>query len=261
MATVKLKIEGKPGDIGLKAFIVAVQNWLNMLMEVDAAISRESKGTLEWVIADVSVGSLQMSLASRSRIEGKNFGPEVAQIAVAGLGQIERDGTTPPYVSHQGLSYAKSMLKTIGSNGISGIEVAYQSDVEHLTAQASVNVDLLLPTTHTSLGSIEGRIEAISIHGDTKFVVYQDGTNKAVTCKFPREWLDRVKAALGGRVSVAGVVHWNRRNEPVRVDGEDLREMKSREELPSIVQLAGSIPDLTGTLSTEEYLRRIREHG
>jgi hypothetical protein len=261
VANVKLTIEGTPGTITLRAFINAIENWLSILKDVDAAISKVSSGSLDWVVTELAVGSLQVAVAPLSRVEGKNFGPVVARNAVAGLGQIEREGTTPPYWSHASLMHARKMLKSIGNCGVSGIEATYQSDTERASARASANIDLLLPTIRTSLGSVEGVMEAISIHGQPKFVVYQDGTNKAVTCAFSQTWLDSAKEALGRRVSVAGVVHWNRKDEPVRVDVEDLRTMKSRGELPPIVQLAGSVPDLTGDLTTEEYIRRIRENG
>jgi len=261
VANVRLIIEGTPGTITLKAFIDAIENWLNILKDVDAAISKVPSGSLDWVVTELAVGSLQLAVEPLSRVEGKNFGPVVARNAVAGIGQIERVGTTPPYWSHASLTHARKMLKTIGSCGVSGIQATYQSDTEHASARASANIDLLLPTTRTSLGSVEGIMETISIHGSPKFVVYQDATNKAVSCAFSQTWLESAKEALGRRVSVAGVVHWNRKDEPVRVDVEDLRIMTSRGQLPPIVQLAGSVPDLTGGLTTEEYIRRIRESG
>lgn len=110
-----------------------------------------------------------------------------------------------------------------------------------------------------SVGSVEGRLAMISIQGRSRFIVYHALTHKAVTCKFEAEkWLTKVKDALGRRVSVQGIVHFNAKREPVRVDVESLRILREKDELPTIAELSGSQPDLTGDSPTDEFIRSIR---
>ena len=258
MTRLRLQIQGDIGTIPLPTFVNAVENWLEVLRDLDAAISRRAGGTLDWVVTDLGTGSLCLEAEARSRIEDVNCAPQVALAAVNGLDRLEREGTTPPYMSEQGLKKVQEFVRTIGRHGVVGIRVAYETSEATLSARASANVDQLLPTRYTSVGSIEKRLEMISVHRKPRFVVYHDPTNKAVSCAFPEQWLEDVKNALGRRVNVAGVVHWNYKGEPTRIEGEDLRVLDSATALPSIAELAGSMPDLTGELTTDEYIRRIR---
>ncbi len=258
MATIRFKIECAIGNVTLGAFINSLRYWQSILADVDTAVSGIANGSIDWVVTDLGTGSLCATMEARNKLEGRDYAPEVAHLSVSGIGLIEREGTIPPFMSEKCLGEVKKLLKTIGSNGVAGFQIAYQSEKEDITARASANIDLLLPPRYTTIGSIVGRIETISIHNTAKFVVYHDYTNKAVTCSFPEDWMDRVKDALGKRVDVAGKVHWNAKDEPVRVEGEDLRILKLKTELPSILTLAGSEPEITGEFTTEEYIRRMR---
>jgi len=73
--------------------------------------------------------------------------------------------------------------------------------------------------------------------------------------------LEKIKASLGRRVRVRGLISRNLRSEPrqvmlyraedLEIFGEDLKVLPFR-------SLGGSDPDFTGDLSTEEFIRRIR---
>ena len=257
MTSVRFKVGGELGEITAKAFLDAVKNWLEVMADIDVAVSQKSKGSLEWVVSDLSTGSLCMAFEAQSRVENLNVGSDVAREAVLGLRLLEDEGRTPPYLSEQGLNSMKRLVKIIGNHGVTGIHVNYQDSNAEATARASANIDQLLPTRYHSLGSVEGRLEMISLHARPRFVVYDSATNKAISCTFTNDWLDRVKEALGCRVNVEGTVHWNAKGEPVRVESADLRVFKRRK-LPTIEEVAGSCPDITDGLPAEEYLRRLR---
>jgi hypothetical protein len=246
--------------ISVRAFLTALHSELSILADLDAPISGEAKGSLDWVVTDLQIGSLLVEVGSRSRYDDRNSGPEVAKRFVNGLGQLETEGSTPPYFSDITLRSAKKMLGLIGRNGATGLEVSTHPDeIITLSPRAAMNIDELLPSRYTSLGSIEGKLEMISIHGPSRFLVYHARTHKAVNCKFDQaRWLDKVKDALGHRVNVSGTVHYNSRGEPMRVDITDIRRLRIEEELPTVAELAGSDPNFTGGLDTSEHLRGLR---
>ena len=150
----------------------------------------------------------------------------------------------------------------IGKNGATGIVVSSPTTPTHiatLSPKAAVHIDELLPTKYSALGSVEGRMEMISLHATPKFVVYHAITQRAVACKFDREQLDKIKDILGVRVNVYGTVSYNAKGEPLRVeDIIDIRLLKEEHELPTIRELHGIDPDFTGGLDSVEYLREMR---
>ena len=92
-------------------------------------------------------------------------------------------------------------------------------------------------------------------------MIYHSRTKKAIRCDIPQDsdLMEQANEALGSRVLVAGLVHTNARGEPLRVSAETLRILSETPALPSISSLGGKYPDLTGDLTTEEYVRSLRE--
>ncbi|MCJ7509957.1 MAG: hypothetical protein MUP14_03605 [Dehalococcoidia bacterium] len=259
MATLALRISGEPRNITVRGFLSALDSWLKILGDLDSAISGEPQGSLDWFVVGLSTGSLAVEVESRSKLEDKNVGPEVAGAFITGLEHIERQGTSPAYLSETGMQRMRHLLRLIGREGAAGITVTHLSQTVEVSARASANIDQLMRVQQRSIGSVEGKLETISIHGRARFVVYHGLTRKAVTCKFdPGRWLNKVKDALGHRVNVSGMVHYNAKSEPLRVELEEIRILREKGELPSTAEISGSDPHFTGDMSTEGYIGSIR---
>lgn len=131
--------------------------------------------------------------------------------------------------------------------------------------QTSVrNLRDLMPETSRAIGSVEGTLEALSIHNPKKpiFVVYESMFGKAVTCRYSGlDILHKIKESLGKRVRVQGLISRNSRSEPRQVmlyRANDLEVFGSDLKVLPFRSLGGSDPDFTGDMSTEEFIREIR---
>jgi len=260
MATLRFQLEGEPHGITVDAFVGAVTDWFKVLTDIDTAISGQSGGSLQWVVANLATGSLVLDAESRSKLPDRNYDTEVVRAAIAGLRRLEQEGLTPPYLSPKGIRSARQLLKLIGTQGIEGIRISNHTDSVELTAKAATSVSELLPVRYSLVGSVEGRLEGISIHEkEPRCIVYRDSTNQAVTCLFRRDMLNEVKEGLGRRVVVIGVVDMNGRHEPVTVHLDRLRILGSEEELPGIGDIGGSDPNFTGGMESSAYVRSMRD--
>ena len=261
MATLRFQVQGALGSITLSGFLGQVQDHLQMLKEYDLAISHESQASLEWLITDVSTGSLIMETESRSTLANRDFGFEVTKAYFTGWERIENAGSSPPYLTERGMSAARRIAQRIGREGMSGVVVSSPDRRVTISERSSENMSALLPEQDESLGSAEGTLETISIHRGQRFVVYHSRTKKAIRCDIPAGsvLLDQATAALGSRVVVGGRLHTNARGEPVRIAVEELHALREESKLPSISSLAGKYPDITGDLTTEQYIRNLRE--
>lgn len=259
MANLQFEIQGKPNSIAFKSFVLVMRHYIKILEDLDSAISGEAYGSLDWIVTELKTGSCIVIAEPRSRIAEKNVALEVSKAFAQGFEKLEYEGTSPPYLSESGMKYATNMLKLIGREGITGYKIVYQSGSVELSECAFVNIKQLLPTRKTAFGSVEGTLEMISIHGGKpRFNIYYQRTNKAVTCNFAETNVTEVKDALGKRVIVMGLIDYNVKGEPIRVELERLRRFRSEEELPSISQMRGYARNLTGNMTTEEYLRSVR---
>lgn len=260
MATLRVVVEGELGSITAKAFVVAVQNSLSILRDYDIALSGERRGSLDWVITRIDSGSARLEIEPRSRLEEKNVGLEVVHSFVNGWRQIEQGGTTPAYLSPKAMGQVKDIVKLIGKEGTTGFIISSQSEEVEITPKSTVHVERLLRVRHHSIGSVEGRIETVSIHRRDYFMLYHARTRKAIMCTVPKGKVRELVPTdiLGTRVIVFGILHSNDLGEVLRINVERIRQLGTGKELPSYTTLGGSDPAFTGDLATEEFVRSIR---
>ena len=262
MARLRFQVQGELGKITLAGFMDQINDHLRLLQDYDLAISRGQNASLEWLITNVSTGSLVVETEPRSLLVDKDFGPEVAKVYVDGWAKIEHEGTSPPYLTEQGMDAARRIVRRIGREGIKSIVVAGPERSVTISPKASAHMDQLVPVKYRSLGSAEGTLETISVHGSPRFTIYHSRTKKAVRCDIPATdstLLDRAKEALGRRVIARGRLERNARGEPIRIKAKELRIFRKEKDLPTIAELGGKYPDFTGGLRSEEYVRRMRD--
>ena len=122
-------------------------------------------------------------------------------------------------------------------------------------------MERLVPETDKSPGSVEGTLETVSLQGSSRFTIYHSRTKKAIRCDIPKgsDLLDQAKEALGSRVLVAGLLHTNVCGEPLRILANTLRIFPENHELPSITSLGGRYPDMTGDVTTMDFIRSMRD--
>jgi hypothetical protein len=106
-------------------------------------------------------------------------------------------------------------------------------------------------------GVIDGRLDLISVRTRTYFVIHEHASSNQVRCTFPDDWMDTVKDHLGYRVIVEGELRY-------RPDGSvsALSQPTAINAVPepqrSLAELRGSLPGISGELSSVDYIRQLR---
>jgi hypothetical protein len=272
MAKLRFEIKGEPNDVAFASYLGASYGLLAVLRELDKAITGKYAGTLRWYVAGLqSNHGLTVDLVSRLKPPTKlqerrkelptDQSPRVTDSLVTGFDNLERLGVSPPYLSEDGLRRMDSMFNVLHTNGARGYTA---TDVDagrviDVSAKAAKAVRELLPVSRKYLGSVEGRLETISIHNRQRFIIYHARTKKAVTCHFDDpDMIPNVAGMLGQRVLASGQIDSNIKGEPARLRVEDIRVLGARE-LPTTSDLSGSHPNITDWMSTDDYIRSIRE--
>jgi hypothetical protein len=263
----ELIIQGEQGKITVETLQSALSSWLDTLHDLDKAISHDPNGSVDWILARMSLGSGIVGARPVPRNPRRNYGEQISLSNVHGFRLIETGGgASPPYLSDKGMKGANSLLRLITTGGATGVAVRYVPDDEDLTAieeaqvsaRGASNIIRLLPVHHKAIGSVEGTLEVVSLHRGGRFTVYEYRTKKAVKSFFEREkWLEEIRTALGKRVEVGGLVEYNVREEPLSIKVDRLRIL-GEGRLPTTRELTGSDPGFTGDMSTDEFIRTVR---
>lgn len=267
MDDLTFKIYSNQGRVPSYTFNKAVNDAVYLLGQFDAGISKRPRGTLDWFVTNLqSNGSFLMSFTPRIRASLSNkkgipgdIAPRVADEFLSGLEDIETRNVTPPYLSENGLMRVGEMASLTERNDVTKFTFTSKERTVEITPQTSENLKELLPIKRTARGSIEGRLEGISVHKNFKGLLYHAVTNKVITCYFEEGQIDVVKEALGKRVVVTGELKKNIKGDTVRIEHPilEIMEGKRRFVMPYSNEIL-SPPSFANAFSTEEYMRRIR---
>jgi len=255
VALLSLTIEGQPGTIPGSVLARVLTESLFILDDVGKAITRRSASEIIWFVNDLRIASAAITLASRPTDDIDE--PVLARISMAyvnGLRIVEAGESLPPYFSDSSLKHLSRMTKPLGREA--GALIAGSSGVSNarITSQTERNLKKLQAPSSRAIGSVTGTLDVISLHGPPKFQVYDDLSNRPVGCKFRAGELEQIKAALGRRVTVNGIVVRNATGQPIRVEDPEIRILL---DAPPLSQLVGIDPGFTGGMTLREYMEHV----
>jgi hypothetical protein len=244
--------------VPVASVIEVIESATGILHDVGSNISQRSGGALEWQIAEISMASpLRIAMFAEDE-EDPALPAETVRATTRGLRQIEESPDARPAFFDAGTLEKAKRLVSVLNNGVTRITIADPWTEPVIPSQRlAANVDELLPKEHEEIGSCEGRIESLSIHGRTTFGIWDAVTGRAVECRFPQELYQEAYSLFGQRVLVTGLVRYSRAGGPKVVRVESIRRLRSQSELPQARDLEGI--DITGGLDPAEYVRRNRD--
>ena len=261
MARLRLKMEGRSKQVSMDSFLKVMKEIPELLGDIDRAVSRNRRGTLDWVISDLKTGSAYVEIESQVIRGDEDFAMPVAQYFTDGLYQIATEAVTPPLFSEGSIRRVLRIarnLKAFGNQSlvVSSPDIGVVERGAVLTGEAEPILKKLVSVHHKDIGAVEGMIEAVSLRA-RRFNVFESVSRKVVKCALPKELEQIVKENLGKTVEVFGTISFNAEGEHLSIEVEHIRALEM-ETLPSIEEIIGIAPDITGELSTEEFIRVVR---
>jgi hypothetical protein len=265
LSTLQLHIEGPARTIAFESFVGLLNRSLLILRDTDRAVSAKASGVLDWVVTDLSsADGLDAVIESKPRkraVVDDRAVQEITSAYVDALAIAERGEALPPHLSDAALTQLQYLSGQLQRNGAEALSTTYVElrQRARVSAETALNVKRLRVPKSTAIGSIIGLLEVVSVHGPPKYSVYDAVTKRPVRCQFKPGEIDQVKGALGQRVMVAGVIRRNANGQPLSVEQPRLSAMPGSDDLPSTDDLVGLDPEFTGSVSTDEYVRRLRD--
>lgn len=260
MANNKLIIEiaGRDDGVDVSSFANVVTSAVGILRALTESV-RPDDGGVKFRITAAS-----MSSPLRLTLEALPTRPEVELPAIvpaflAGLRAIESGVVQPAHFTDEALRRAKGLVRPL-TDGVAGITFsspAKRSRPVRVTQQLAVNVDTLwnrAPKPREAWTQIEGRLEKISVHGESEFFIYDRLTDDAIRCFFGARDAAELGGLLRRRIRVTGTARFNAEHRPVSMKVEEYEVVPQRDELPSVADLHRAKLNITGGRDPVDYL-------
>lgn len=150
------------------------------------------------------------------------------------------------------LGILQSLSDSVDSITVSG------DGVEPISLEEPIANSRSAKDFYVAWSTIDGVIETVSVRGRPLFKVRQHWSGRVATGFFDLDMLDEVTVAINKRVVVEGLVRYRDDGSPASIS--DIRHLWHAEESSGdILDFEGAIPNLTGGLAAEDYVRRLRD--
>ena len=236
-------------------FTKALDDIRRLLRDVDYAINRERSGR-RWIISELHSSSPTISVRPLLGDE------EMVGAIAAGIRDVTTGTDQPPqYFTEQVLEDLKRMRRLfVGKDRATSVVVSVDSqETATIRQDISQKANRILTSGYWNLGSLEGTLEAINVHGTPTFTIWDRVSRSPVRCSFPNDaaWIENVKELLKSRVFVKGRIRYFANGIPRAITNiEDIFDATPDINLPKAE--FGSIPDDAAAHDPVEFLRSIR---
>lgn len=227
-------------DITLGHLIEAQERFLSLIREVAGGVVG-NKEDVRWIVEDIKASSLDLALRASPAREGvpKALMADVVSAVARGMERIEREAFRPPYFSDAALQQAHELARLRG-RGVTKIQVRAAVAEATVTTRTVANIEEVVGQTITAIGSIEGTLEAVTVHGDRVFYVYDPLTGHKTRCDFGyRIPAVQVGQAVEHRVAVTGEIRYRENGTLVGIRAEELLVLEDSSDLPNADDVLG----------------------
>lgn len=228
-------------QIPLDQLLQAADALLSILREVDAQTTERAGGALNWVVAGLSGGSAHIEIAPQAKDERTPIwaGRTVVKNVGRGMALIAERAEKPAYFTDNALRKAQQLRSLVRGNGITRIELRVDGTAVEISHDLAAHAAELVEGKLETIGSVEGTLETISVHGQPYFNVFDAVTGRPIRCHFPQNMLERAKSALGKRVLVRGMIHAVPDGKRASMRAREVEVLPDGSELPTVEMMRG----------------------
>jgi hypothetical protein len=231
------------GQVTLQRLGEALDAWTDLLREVGRDVAgATTKDAVRYVISSAKGGSL--TLCARPQPGRKTVPaavmPRIAKTITAGVRALERNSKRPKYFSDTALVKLRDLAlltspetPTVMIGNGTGEGIA-------LSSRLVAHVEAVLAPEVESIGTVEGTLEGLIIHGKKRCLIVDPVTERQIVCYFgDRVPWEEAHKVFGQRVAVTGFIRSRRSGEKVDIRASRLYVFPPETELPTAEGVLG----------------------
>lgn len=252
-------LDANDSDVRLSDFVYELQQFISASKKADEIISKGAPPTFYYKIIDLRRSS-PASLTAKAMpiIPESDAGESAHDYLFSVMSSIDKK-QIKERVEYPLLKTIKSMTDPIGKT-LSSVIVRRDENVIYINTSFKEKVNLIFGPEETYPGHFRGMLDAINVHNQVNvFRIYPEVGPKKIICHFPADLKEQAIRAVGKRVEIRGIFKYKANAQyPHEADVKNMDVFDPNEELPSFMDIFGIDPGMTGGLSSEDFIRKIR---
>jgi hypothetical protein len=259
---IELIMEGLAEDEGR----VRLNVFMAQLQKLGAALTKLDRESNDGKIGNIfQIAELSYSSPVRVVLQAKPLDSfrDTGHLVVEGLKRVTDaivSGADLSGLDAELLEDIKGLATPIGKT-VRNTTLVFNGSVVDLTPRLAHHLEDALAVEDECEGSLEGDLDQINVHqGANIFHIYPHVGPRRVTCHFPARLFDDAVAAVGRRIEVYGILKYRSKAPfPHQIDVAGIEAIAPDNELPDWEDLRGRASDATGQLSSEAFIRELRD--
>ena len=256
-----IQIDGVGEHLPVGSFLKVVAKTVVVLRRLETNLSPSGVHLAAWELVEAKMSSpLTLTLGPGKGTVAEDASEQVVHAYIRGLRQLEESPDAPPYFDQEALRAVKSMLRVL-NDGVQ--KIRYSAPGEQPvspTLHAAANVRVVMAAASREFyeqGTIEGELHVVSTRKGDSCTIWEAFTNRRVACRLTEQQLEDAKRVLRQRVAVYGKIKYRGKGEPVSIEVESIRPLRTASQLPQPSSM-GKI-ELTGGVPSEDHVRNLRD--
>ncbi len=229
----------------------------SLLRELERLISPDQRAVAHWEWADPDPTLEFVAYANGASAETLQ---RVVTVAQEGFARAAHGEPWPAEFSPKAQNHARKILRRLRRLEEMVVQATGEQPITLTAAQPGERIQAK-PKAARIFSSVDGTLRML---GETEQKVVaglrEHRTNINVRCDFPAtdEWAERLSRLWRHRVVVEGMVVYDDRRRPRAVDR--IKRITLRDGPTNLARFARAVPDLTGGLSDDDYIERLRRN-
>ena len=276
---VSIKARGDTDSPTVEDLLDQLRDYFEILKGVEEALAEDGTSAIQWRIVGATTNS---PIEFTAEASAKHFAVNIDQRAelatrftANGLQLLKVRGERPQYFTDKVMLRAEKFFERV-TNGLDETKIVYEGDrnlpeldiTPRVARAAAANVRAALKPPdkpYKEIGSVEGTPRTIGRDGFGRLVMWlkERLTGEEVKCLLTGEAEDELgehqikEIWKSRRLRVFGTLHYKGRGKLNQVDGVKVKFFRDQSDLPDIEDILDE--NFTGGLSSEEYLKRLRD--
>lgn len=233
------------GPVTLADLTRLVGAWTDFLGEVGkSVVGNPARDAVRYVVTTASGGSFGLGVRPQPARESVPafMMPRIVSAVASGIQELNENAKRPPHFSDNALIKLRELARLVGPE-TSSLKISNGSGRPvSLSTITLAHIDAVLNPEVRTIGTIEGELEGLIIHGTKRFFLYDRLTGKQVICYFgdavPWEGLRDV---FGKRIAVTGRIRSRRSGERAYIEVSSYYVFPCEDDLPSAAEVRGLI--------------------
>ncbi len=238
---------------------------LGLLEDAQLRKDRPPASRSTWSFTALGLGSVDAVLAPLDPRGGADLTvlDRVPELFVAGFEVVESSARVPADWNTRVIREAGLATRNLGTDSAHAMVLTLLVDGQpqrsvEVTHRASVNARTAVQTRFSSLGSVVGTLDSISVHNRKRAGLWTARDGRRVEVTFEAEHLDDVASLLGRQVEVWGRLSRNADDQVLAVQARRFIGLRRPGEGRRLIELRGIAPNLTSGEDVDHYLERLR---